>query len=36
MALAALFCWVFTLRPVKALTVGMLAAGVTVGIETLL
>lgn len=36
MALAALFCWMFTVRPVKALTAGVLAVGLTVGIETLL
>jgi len=36
MALAVLFCWMFTVRPLKALTVGLLAAGVSFGLSMLL
>ncbi|MBI4003457.1 MAG: cobalamin-binding protein [Candidatus Omnitrophica bacterium] len=36
MALAVLFCWMFTVRPLKALTVGLLATGASLGLGVLL
>lgn len=36
MALAALFYWMFAVRPMKALMAGVLAVGVALGLETLL
>ena len=36
LALAALFCWMFTVRPMKALMAWVLAVGVTLGLEMLL